>query len=96
MASIEDYMLPCLNKKLFGIECMGCGLQRSVSLLLQGEFKEAFFMYPAVYTLIALFGIIGLSFFKSFKYSNKIITVLAVINGIIIISNFIFKTFINH
>ncbi|MBU3822363.1 DUF2752 domain-containing protein [Flavobacteriaceae bacterium XHP0103] len=95
MTSIEDYMLPCLNKKLFGIECMGCGLQRSISLILHGEFKEAFFMYPAVYTLIALFSVIAFSLFKSFRYSNRIITILAITNGIIIIVNFIFKTFIN-
>ena len=30
---IEEYMLPCLNKKLFGFECLGCGLQRSIVLL---------------------------------------------------------------
>ena len=47
MASFEDYMLPCLNKKLFGIECMGCGLQRSISLILHGELKEAFFYVPS-------------------------------------------------
>ncbi|MGB0186631.1 MAG: DUF2752 domain-containing protein, partial [Flavobacteriaceae bacterium] len=23
-------MLPCLSKTLFGFECMGCGLQRSL------------------------------------------------------------------
>jgi len=96
MASFEDYMLPCLNKKMFGIECMGCGLQRSISLVLQGELKEAFFMYPAVYSLIVLFGVITFSFFKSFKYSNKIITILAITNGVIIVGNFIFKTFFNH
>ncbi|MFA7446524.1 MAG: DUF2752 domain-containing protein, partial [Flavobacteriaceae bacterium] len=45
---MEDYMLPCMNKKLFGIDCMGCGIQRSVALLLRGEFVEAFYMYPAI------------------------------------------------
>ena len=93
MQSLEEYMLPCLNKKLFGLECMGCGMQRSVVLITQGNFTEAFYMYPAVYTLILLFIIIGINTFKKFKYANKIILILAIINGIIILTNFILKTF---
>ena len=54
MRSPEDYMLPCLNKKLFGFDCLGCGLQRSLSLLFHGDFLGALKMYPAVYTLIPL------------------------------------------
>lgn len=96
MASIEDFMLPCLNKKFFGVECLGCGMQRSIALVFQGKFEEAFFMYPAIYSLIILSGVITLTLFKNFKHSTKIITILAILNGVIIITNFIFKTFINH
>jgi len=42
-------MLPCLNKKLFGVDCMGCGLQRAIALIFQGEFVAAFQMYPAAF-----------------------------------------------
>ena len=63
----EQYMLPCLNKKLFGFECMGCGLQRGISLLFHGEFIAAFKMYPAIFTLIPLAIIIITSFFYKFK-----------------------------
>ena len=54
MSSLEDYMLPCLNKKLFGIDCLGCGLQRAIVLVFQGEFSAAFKMYPAVFTILLL------------------------------------------
>lgn len=94
MTSPEEYMLPCLNKKLFGIDCMGCGMQRSVFLILKGDFIEAFFMYPAIYTLILLFGFIAVNMFKNFKYSGKIILTLAILNGLIIVSSFIIKTFL--
>jgi len=92
---VEDYMLPCLNKTLFGQECMGCGLQRSVALILKGEFIAAFFMYPAIYPLIALFAVIGINFFKRIKYFNIVMTTLAIITVATIITNFILKTFIN-
>ncbi|MBD0822896.1 DUF2752 domain-containing protein [Aestuariibaculum marinum] len=91
MQGLEEYMLPCLNKKLFGMECMGCGMQRSLSLLLHGEFIAAFKMYPAIYTLIPLMGIIFLNFIFKIKYANRIITVLAVLSVIIIILSFIIK-----
>ena len=68
----EQFMLPCLNKKLFGIECLGCGMQRSISLIFQGEFVAAFNMYPAIYTIIILVLFIIFSLFKKIKYSQKI------------------------
>lgn len=89
--SPEDYMLPCLSKQLLGIECFGCGIQRSVVLLFRGEFVAAFKMYPAIYTLILLFVFIILNVFIKFKYSSKIISVLAIINILIIIISYFLK-----
>lgn len=91
MLSPEDYMIPCLNKKLFGFECLGCGLQRSASLLFHGEFIAAFKMYPAIYTLIPLFLLIGINIFYKFKNANKIINLLAIASVSIIIISFIIK-----
>ena len=89
MDSLDDYMIPCLNKKLFGFECMGCGLQRALSLLLHGDFVGAFYMYPAIYSLIPLALIIITSFFVKFKYSSTIINTLAIASVVIIIVSFI-------
>ena len=91
MEAVEEYMLPCLNKKLFGIDCMGCGMQRSISLILHGEFTAAFHMYPAIYSLIVLFIYIGLNIFFKFKNSNKVITALAIITLATIIISYVIK-----
>ena len=91
MSSIEDFMLPCLNKKLLGIECLGCGMQRSVALIIHGDFIAAFKMYPAIYTLILLFGFVILNTYKNFKFANKVIITLVVINLLLIIGNYILK-----
>lgn len=87
----ENFMLPCLNKTLFGFECMGCGLQRSFWLLLSGDFIGAFHMYPAIYTLLLLFMAVGINHFKSFKYSNIIIISLTVLTVVIMVGNYILK-----
>ena len=84
-------MLPCLNKKLFGFECMGCGIQRAISLIFQGEFVEAFYMYPAIYSLIALFLAIGINIFFKFKKSNMVIGGLAIITVATIVFSYIIK-----
>ena len=91
MLAHEDYMITCLNKKLFGFDCLGCGGQRSAYLLLDGEFIAAFKMYPAIYTLIPLFIIIAANFFFKIKNANKIINILAIASVAIIIINFIIK-----
>ncbi len=95
MVSPEDYMLPCINKKIFGLDCMGCGMQRSLALILEGDLIAAFYMYPAIYSLIALLGVILLNYFRNFKHAYKIIITLAVVNAILILGNFIYKTFLN-
>ena len=91
MTSGEEFMIPCLNKKLLGFECLGCGGQRAFSLLFQGEFIAAFKMYPAIYTLIPLFILIGLNIFFKFKYANTLIRIFAYSSITIIIINYIFK-----
>ena len=92
MLSPEEYMLPCLNKKLLGFECMGCGGQRALALVFQGDFIAAFYMYPAIYTLIPLFLVIGINLFYKFKYAMQIIKILAISSIAIIITSFIIKS----
>ncbi|WP_350290852.1 DUF2752 domain-containing protein [uncultured Croceitalea sp.] len=87
----KDYMLPCLNKQLFGIDCPGCGLQRSVLLLFEGEFVAAFQMYPAIFTLIPLFGIIIINRLFSLKYGSQFIIGLSISSVALILINFILK-----
>ncbi|MEP3836146.1 MAG: DUF2752 domain-containing protein [Algibacter sp.] len=88
---MEEYMLPCLNKKLLGVDCMGCGMQRAIALIFRGEFVEAFHMYPAIYSLITLFLIIGINIFFKFKHSNKIIGTLAILTVVTIITSYLIK-----
>lgn len=92
-ASLEDYMLPCLNKQIFGVECPGCGLQRAVLMLFHGKFIAAFYMYPAVYTLLLLFGFLLADQFFTFRHANKISIGLMVSSVLLILINYILKFF---
>lgn len=77
------------------MDCMGCGMQRSIALLLRGEFIAAFYMYPAIYSLLALIAVITVNIFIKIKNFNRIITILALVTVGTIITNFIIKLLIN-
>lgn len=89
--NLEDYMIPCLNKQLTGIDCPGCGLQRSVNLLLHGEFVAAFQMYPAIYTIIPLFALIICSKVFNLKVDNRLIVGFGIATFAIILINYVIK-----
>jgi hypothetical protein len=55
---LEHHLLSCFFKSTFGIECPGCGLQRSFISLLKGNFLESLHYHaaliPFILTLIAV------------------------------------------
>ncbi|WP_366892372.1 DUF2752 domain-containing protein [uncultured Aquimarina sp.] len=89
--SLEKYMFPCLNKKLFGVDCLGCGLQRSVVLLFKGEFVAAFQMYPAIYPLLILLFFLGFNFFIKFKQDSLVKVVLTIISVLTMVVSYLIK-----
>lgn len=91
LLNVEEYMLPCLTKQFLGFECPGCGLQRSVAFLLQGDFVAAFKMYPAIYPILLLFGFLLLDNFVKVRHDNKITIFLMVSSVALILGNFILK-----
>ncbi|WP_438978199.1 DUF2752 domain-containing protein [Polaribacter sp.] len=94
LINIENYMLPCFSKTFFGFTCLGCGLQRSLILLIHGDFLSAFKMYPAIFTLILLISFTSINFLKKIKNAPKIISRLAYINLVIIVVNYLIKIII--
>ncbi|WP_229732468.1 DUF2752 domain-containing protein [Muriicola marianensis] len=87
----KDLMLPCLSKQLLGMDCPGCGIQRSVWLLFQGEFLAAFKMYPAIYPILGLFAFLLLDQFYKIKYANTVSIVLMISSVAMILANFVYK-----
>lgn len=73
------------------MDCPGCGLQRSVDLLLHGEFVAAFQMYPAIYTIIPLFAMVISNKVFNLKVDNRLITGLGAATVALILINYIIK-----
>jgi hypothetical protein len=87
----EKLMLPCFSKQVFGIDCPGCGLQRSVALLLKGELVESFLMYPGLLPMMALFGFLALNRFVPMRKAGTITSLLAGTTVVAILTHFLIK-----
>ncbi|HET8753808.1 MAG TPA: DUF2752 domain-containing protein [Salinimicrobium sp.] len=88
---MEKFMLPCLNKQLFGIDCLGCGAQRALLLVFQGEFYAAWKMFPAIYSILILLAFLTTNLFVKFKYAFTIKIGLIILSAFIIGAGYIFK-----
>ena len=88
---MEKYMLPCLFKKMFGIDCIGCGMQRSLNFILHGEFEKAFYMFPPIYTTILFVLSTGLYLIDKKHSHHKLVITLAIINVTIMIVSYTYK-----
>jgi hypothetical protein len=83
----NDWMLPCISKKITGMDCPGCGIQRSISFLLEGDFEQSFVIYPGLLPISILFSFLIIDFFINFKSSEKIKLILTFIAlGTVIVS----------
>lgn len=88
---IENYMIPCVNKAIFGVECLGCGMQRAIVYLFSGQFAAAFKVYPAIYTIVILLTVILVNFFVKFKFDYQIKIGLIVLNAFVMIVSYFIK-----
>ncbi|MBO4402595.1 MAG: DUF2752 domain-containing protein [Bacteroidales bacterium] len=49
---LEAHALPCVYRRLTGICCPFCGIQRSVIALFRGDFLQSVMLYPALLPLM--------------------------------------------
>ena len=88
---LEDHLLSCRWKDSIGVECMGCGLQRSFIHLLKGEFIDAFVVYPAIYPLIGMLIFFGLHAIFKFSKGDLILKWLLILNVVTILGSYFYK-----
>ena len=91
--NLEKFMLPCLFKTLFGIECLGCGFQRALFLLFQGQFFGAFRMYSALYTTLIFLAVLAMHFLNKTKNYKNLLWITGIINAVFMIGGYWYKHF---
>jgi len=89
-------LLPCAYKQLFGIDCPLCGGQRSLQLLMNGQFGKSFLMYPPLIPVLLLLGIIVAHLVNRNFISRRFLVRSATIVLIIVMVNYIFTLSFGH
>jgi len=84
---LESHMLPCFYKKYFGVDCPGCGMQRSLVALLKGDLLESLHLFPALLPLMAMVVLLGLHLVFRFRHGAAWLKYLFIgVSGIITVS----------
>ena len=88
---LEKRQLPCFYKSVLGVECPGCGMQRALIALLQGDFVGSLKLYPALIPTIVMLGLLLVHIFYNLKHGAKTLVSLFIFNVVIIIISYIYK-----
>lgn len=91
IAWLEESMLSCFYKKNFGLECPGCGMQRSLVLLLKGDIVASIKMFPALIPMLAMFVFLILHLIFKFEKGGIYLKYFFIFTVSIIVVNYIFK-----
>jgi hypothetical protein len=86
---LQNHLLPCPFKYLTGIDCPGCGFQRAVLALIQGDLHKSFILYPPAIPLLMFFTYgFADKYLKLDNSKNNIKKTLFVVTGSIILISY--------
>ncbi len=90
-AFFESQYATCTFKETTGLDCLGCGMQRSIHALLEGNINASIHFYPAMIPLIIMFGFLALHLLFKFEKGAKALLIMFIVNALIISIHFFNK-----
>jgi hypothetical protein len=91
---LQHHLLKCPFKYLTGIDCPGCGFQRSLIALLKGDLHGSFALYPPTIPLLLFFTYgIADNFFKLDNKKEIVKKTLFIITGLIVLVSYSVKLY---
>lgn len=90
---LENHLLACPFKQLTGVDCPGCGIQRSLLALFRGEWITSFKLYPATLPIIGLIVLMLVHLKFELKNGAFFLKFLYIVVTLIIVINYIYKIF---
>lgn len=91
----DNWMLTCPSKRLFFVDCPGCGLQRSAWALFHGEFAASWSVYPPTIFIVITLVFLVLHISIGFSRGAYILKILFIITVAVMAVNYIYKI-LNH
>ncbi|RZK90568.1 MAG: DUF2752 domain-containing protein [Pedobacter sp.] len=92
----DIFLLPCPFKYLFGLDCPGCGFQRSVVALFSGDLQESLQLYPPTIPFLLSF-IAGVSVWALKLNQNAIwLKAMYFFTGFVVFASYLYKIFFHQ
>jgi hypothetical protein len=91
---LGSHMGTCTFHEQTGVACPGCGFQRALVALLEGDLLQSFMLFPALLPLAAMFIFLGIHLSLNFRHGALILKIMYITNASIIILNFLIKLII--
>ena len=88
---LETHQLPCLFKTITHFDCPGCGMQRSIILLMKGDLSGSFMMFPALIPIILLFAFLSVHVMARIRNGANILKYTYILCAGIIMVSYIYK-----
>lgn len=92
---VERHLLTCPSKKMFYLDCPGCGLQRSILALFRGDLAASWQLYPPTLFILATLAFLILHLVFDLRQGAYILKILFIITVAVMAINYIYKI-INH
>ena len=92
---LESHQGSCAFREHAGLDCPGCGLQRSILALLEGDLAESIVLFPALLPLAAMFFFLGIHLVFKLKHGALILKIFYIMNISIILLSYIYNLFIH-
>lgn len=93
---LQRLLLPCPFKTLTGIDCPGCGFQRSLLALFNGNWAESYHLYPPTIPLLIVLVYAIVKGAAGFDKRDVVLKILAVACGWFVMGVYILKLWNGH
>ncbi|QIL39690.1 DUF2752 domain-containing protein [Pedobacter sp. HDW13] len=88
---LQNHLISCPFKALTGIDCPGCGFQRSFIAIIQGDLSKSWLLYPPTIPLLILFIAAGLLYKFPIKNQSLILRILVIVVGNFVMLSYLYK-----
>lgn len=89
-------MLDCHWKQTFGVECPGCGFQRSVVSLFKGNVVESMELFPATIPILFTFVFLILHLIFKFKWGARTLIISFATSAGLMLISYVMRLSSNH
>ena len=89
---LENHSKTCPFREEFGFDCLGCGFQRSLIELLNGNLVESFLLYPALIPILCLIFFFFIHLIFKINKGDKILKYLFYISASTVLISYAIKT----